>query len=141
MAAMPARGATPAVRRPATALGALAEHRGPTPPPGGRASAWINVSLPSRPAGQLPVPSAADLASLALRRCYEPLEAGEQAAFVQDAVALVCLAWQIERDEAIPARDKALAELAEVQQAMLTLKAAVIRRSGQDEWRELAGEI
>ena len=51
------------------------------------------------------------------------------------------LAWQIERDEAIPARDKALAELAEVHETVLMLKNAVIRRSGQDEWRALWGEV
>jgi hypothetical protein len=50
------------------------------------------------------------------------------------------LSWQVERDQAIPARDKALAELAEAQDAMLALKAAIIRRSGQDEWRALWGE-
>ena len=47
---------------------------------------------------------------------YERLEAGEAAVSLQDAVAAMRLAWQIERDEAIPARDKALAELAEAQQ-------------------------
>jgi hypothetical protein len=38
-------------------------------------------------------------------------------------------------------RDEALAEVAEVQQAMLTLKAAVICRSGPDEWRALWDEV
>ena len=83
----------------------------------------------------------ADLASLALRRAYERLEAGEPAVSVQDAVAAMRLAWQIERDEAIPARDAALAELAEAQAAVLSLKDAVIRHSGQGEWRALWGEV
>jgi len=60
---------------------------------------------------------------------------------VSDAVALMRLSWQVERDQAIPARDKALAELAETQQAVLMLKDAIIRRSGQDEWRALWGEV
>ena len=51
------------------------------------------------------------------------------------------LAWQIERDEAIPVRDKALAELAEAQAAVLSLKDAIIRRSGLDEWRALWSEV
>jgi hypothetical protein len=51
------------------------------------------------------------------------------------------LAWQIERDEAIPARDKALAEVAEAQTAVLTLRDVIIRRSGLDEWRALWGEV
>jgi hypothetical protein len=113
----------------------------PAPPPGGVAPSWISVAVPARPLGQLPAVGIADLASLALRRAYERLEVGVPGVSVQDAVAVMRLAWQIERDEAIPARDKALAELAEVQQAMLTLKAAVIRRSGPAEWRVLAGEV
>ena len=95
--------------------------------------------VPRRPS-QLPVPELADLAALALRRCYEQLEAGG-AVSVTDAVVAMRLAWQIEHDEAIPARDKALAELAEAQAAVLSLKDAVIRRSGEDEWRALWGEV
>jgi hypothetical protein len=86
------------------------------------------------------VPELADLAALALRRCYEQLDAGG-AVSVTDAVAAMRLAWQIERDEAIPARDKALAELAEAQDAMLALKAAVIGRYGRDEWQTLWGGV
>ena len=86
------------------------------------------------------MPSIADLAALALRRCYERLEAGG-AVSVTDAVVAMRLAWQIEHDEAIPARDRALAELADIQDAMLALKAAVIGRYGQDEWRGLWGEV
>ena len=51
------------------------------------------------------------------------------------------LAWQVERDEAVPARDEALAELAEAQAVVLSLKDAIIRRSGQDEWRALWSEV
>jgi hypothetical protein len=86
------------------------------------------------------VPDGADLATIAVKRCYEGLQSGTAAVSVQDAVAAMRLAWQRERDEVIPARDEALAELAKVQ-AMLTLKDAIIRRSGQDEWRALAGEV
>jgi hypothetical protein len=113
----------------------------PAPPPGGVAPRWINVAMPSCPPGQLAVPTFEDLADLVLRRCYEGLQFGRPTVSLQAAAAVMRLAWQIERDEAIPARDKALAELAEVHQAMLTLKAAVIRRSGPDEWRVLAGEV
>ena len=60
---------------------------------------------------------------------------------MHDAVAAMRLAWQIEHDEAIPARDKALAELAEAQDAMLALKAAAIGRYGQDEWQALWSEV
>jgi hypothetical protein len=80
------------------------------------------------------VPDVADLATIAVKRCYEGPQSGTAAVSVQDAVAAMRLAWQIERDEA-------LAELAEVQQAMPTLKAAVIRRSRPDEWRALWAEV
>ena len=97
--------------------------------------------MPSRPQGQLLAPGVDDLAALALRRCYERLEAGEAAVSLQDAVVAMRLAWQIERDEAIPARDKALAELAEAQAAVLSLKDAIIRRCGYDQWRALWSEV
>ena len=113
----------------------------PAPPPGGVAPSWISVAAPPRLLGQLPAVGIADLASLALRRAYERLEVGVPGVSVQDVVAVSRLAWQVERDEAIPARDEALAELAEAQAAVLTLKDAIIRRSGQDEWRALWSEV
>ncbi len=113
----------------------------PAPPPGGVAPSWISVAVPPRPLGQLPAVGIADLASLALRRAYERLEVGVPGVSVQDAVAAMRLAWQVERDEAVPARDEALAELAKAQAAVLTLKDAIIRRSGQDEWRALWSEV
>jgi hypothetical protein len=69
------------------------------PPPGGRTPAWVNVVPSGRPAGQLPVPTAADLAVLALRRAYERVEAGA-AVSAHDVVALLKLAREIERDAA-----------------------------------------
>jgi hypothetical protein len=86
------------------------------------------------------VPELAGLAALALRRCYGQREAGGVVSLA-DAVAAARLAWQVEHHEAIPARDKALAELAEAQAAVLSLGDAIIRRSGQDEWRALWGEV
>jgi hypothetical protein len=82
----------------------------PASPPGGSAPVWINAVIEPRCPGKLPVPELADLAALAIRRCYEQLEAGVTAASVQEAVVAMRLAWQIEHDEAIPARDRALAE-------------------------------
>jgi hypothetical protein len=121
--------------------GRLERLKHPAPYPGGQAPPWVNNPVPSRPPGQLPGPSLKDLADLAVRKAYEGLLYGKLAVSVPDAVAVARLAWQIERDEAIPARDAALAELAEVQQALLTLKDAIIRRSGQDEWRALWGGV
>ena len=113
----------------------------PASPPGGVAPVWVNAVIEPRSPGKLPVVELADLATLMLRRCHEQLEAGGADVSVADAVALTRLSWQVERDQAIPARDKALAELAEAQAAVLSLKDAVIRRSGQDEWRALWGEV
>jgi len=90
----------------------------PAPPPGGKTPAWVNVVPSPRPHGQLLVPGVDDLAALVLRRCYERLEAGEAACSVQDAVAAMRLAWQIERDQAIPERDAALRQLEKWQQDM-----------------------
>ena len=58
-----------------------------------------------------------------------------------DAVAAVRVAWPVEHDKAIPARDKVLAGLTEAQAAVLSLKLAIIRRFGQDEWRALGGGV
>jgi hypothetical protein len=113
----------------------------PAPSPGGVAPSWINVAVPSRPPGQLAVPSFEDFADLVVRRCYEGLQSGRPTVSLQGAAAVMRLAWQIERDEAIPARDDALAELTEAQGAVLALRTAIIRRSGQDEWQALWGEV
>jgi hypothetical protein len=66
--------------------------------------------MPPRPTGQLAAVDVADLAALVLRRAYERLEAGKAETGLRDAVALLRLTWEIERDEAIPERDKALAQ-------------------------------
>jgi hypothetical protein len=92
----------------------------PAPAPGGRAPSWINVAVPSRPQGQFLAPGVHDVAALAIRLCYQRLEAGEHPAFVQDAVALARLAWQIEHDDALAERDRALAQAEEFRCGMRT---------------------
>lgn len=113
----------------------------PAPAPGGEPPVWINAVTEPRSPGQLPVADLADLAALALRRCYEQLGSGDVAVSLREAVAATRLFWQMQKDEAGPVRDKALADLAEAEHAVMALRAAVIRRSGQDEWRELWGEV
>ena len=76
------------------------------------------------------MPGIDDLARLVLRRRWEGLQSGRPTVSLQDAAPVMRLAWQIERDEAIPARDKALAELAEAQAGVLSVKDAAIRRAG-----------
>ena len=76
--------------------------------------------MPSRPSGQLPEPSLKDLADLAVRKAFEGLLYGKLALSVPDAVAVARLAWQVERDQAIPERDKALAQAEMFQRGMGT---------------------
>jgi hypothetical protein len=85
-----------AVSRPGRALPHLAP-----PPTGARCPPWIGVSVASRAPslpGRLATPSAADVAGLALKRCYEGLQSGRSAVSVRDAVVLVRLAHEIEHD-------------------------------------------
>jgi hypothetical protein len=91
------------------------------------------------------VPSAADLASLALRRCYERLEAGEQAVSLQDAAALVRLAREIERDDAVAERDAARRQLEEWRQefksGLWAVRSVLVRQYGQDAWAAFSAEL
>jgi len=82
--------------------------RYPASLPGRVVPHWVNAVPAPRPLGQLPVVGVEDLAELALRRCHEGLQSGAQAVSVQAYAAIMRLAWQIEHDEAIPARDEAL---------------------------------
>ncbi len=84
----------------------------PAPAPGGEPPVWINAVIEPRSPGQLPVADLADLAALAIRRCYEQLGAGDVAVSLQEAVAATRLFWQMERDSAIAELAKARAELA-----------------------------
>ena len=92
-----------AVTRPGRALPHLAP-----PPTGARCPPWIGVSgagplPPPSPLGRLATPSAADLARLALRRAYERVLDGEAEVTVRDAVALLRLQREIDREAALQA--------------------------------------
>ena len=116
----------------------------PAPAPGGRAPSWINVAVPSRPQGQLLAPGVADLARVAMQRAYERVEAGEAAVSLQDAVAAMRLAWQVERDEAIPERDAALRQLEKWQQDMTEFTWAlrmVLDRQYPGAWPAVMAEV
>jgi hypothetical protein len=71
--------------------------RHPASPPGGSVPRWLSAA-PAAPAG-LAVPTVGDVAALALRRAYERLESGATIS-VQDVVALLKLAREVERDSA-----------------------------------------
>jgi hypothetical protein len=53
------------------------------------------------------VPDVADLATIAVKRCYEGLQSGTAADSVQDAVAILRLAREIGRDDAVAAAAEA----------------------------------
>ena len=80
-----------------------------TSAPGGR-PAWINVAVPPRPLGQLPVPSVEDLAALrAPAALGRRLVSGPSAVSVRDAVTILRLAREIEHDDAVAAAAEARA--------------------------------
>jgi len=103
-------------RRGASFAASPPEH--PAPYPSGQAPPWVNNPVPSRPSGQLPEPSLKDLADLAVRKAFEGLLDGKLAVSVPDSVAVARLAWQVERDQAIPERDAALRQLEKWQRDM-----------------------
>ena len=113
----------------------------PAPPPGGRAPSWVNVAVPSRLHGQLPIPSAGDLASLALRRCYERLEAGQASVSLQDAAALVRLAREIERDDAVAAAAGARARAEMFQKGLASTLWTAKRHIDPARWRAFMDDL
>jgi hypothetical protein len=113
----------------------------PAPAPGGRAPSWVNVAVPPRPLGQLPVPSVEDLAALVLRRCYDGLQYGRPAVSVQAAVALIRLAHEIEHDAALAERDAARRQMEKWPEVLWTIRNAIIRQHGQDAWAPIAAEV
>jgi hypothetical protein len=117
----------------------------PAPPPGGVAPAWVNVVPPPRPTGQLPVPTAADLAALALRRCWEGLQSGAPVIPVRDAVAILRLAHEIEHDAALAERDAARCQMEEWRQELKSglwaVRSVLVRQYGPDAWAAFSAEL
>ena len=90
------------------------------------------------------MPSFEDLADLVVRRCYEGLQSGRPTVSLQDAAAVMRLAWQIERDEAIPERDAALRQLEKWQQDMSEFMWALrmaLERQYPGAWAEVMAEV
>jgi hypothetical protein len=124
--------------------GRLERVKHPAPYPGGQPPPWVNNPVPSRPTGQLPGPSLKDLADLAVRKAFEGLLYGKSAVSVPDAVAVARLAWQVERDQAIPERDAALRQLEKWQQDMTEFTWAlrmVLDRQYPGAWPAVMAEI
>ena len=124
--------------------GRLERLKHPAPYPGGQAPPWVNNPVPSRPPGELPVPGIEDLADLAIRKAYEGLLYGRSAVSMPDAVAVMRLAWQVERDQAIPERDAALRQLEKGKQDLVEILWAVrmtLDRQYPGAWPAVMAEI
>ncbi len=88
-----------------------------------------------------PVPSAADLAGLALRRCYERLEAGQASVSLQDAAALIRLAREIEQDDAVAAAAETRARAEMFQKGMASTLWTAKRHIDPAKWRAFMDEV
>ena len=113
----------------------------PAPPPSGSAPSWINVAVPSRPQGQLLAPGVADLASLVIRRLWERLEAGEASVSLQDAAALLRLAREIERDDAVAAGAAARARAEMFQRGLASTLWTAKRHIDPAKWRAFIDDL
>jgi hypothetical protein len=81
------------------------------------------------------VPGIEDLARLVVRRAYERLEAGEQAVSLQDTAALVRLAREIERDDAMSAAAAARARAEMLQKGLASALWTAKRHIDPARWR------
>jgi hypothetical protein len=117
----------------------------PAPAPGGVAPRWINVVPPPPPTGQLPVPTAADLAALVLRRCWDGLQSGAPVVPVRDAVAILRLAHEIEHDAALAERDAARRQMEEWRQELKSglwaVRSVLVGQYGPDAWAAFSAEL
>ena len=87
------------------------------------------------------MPDIADLANLALRRCYERLEAGQASVSLQDAAALIRLAREIERDDAVATAAEARARAEMFQKGLSSTLWTAKRHIDPAEWRAFMDDL
>jgi hypothetical protein len=87
------------------------------------------------------VPELADLAALAIRRAYKRVEAGEAAVPVQDAVALVRLVREIQRDDAVAAAAEADARAEIFQKGLSSALWTAKRHIDPARWRAFMDDL
>jgi hypothetical protein len=87
------------------------------------------------------VPRIGDLAAVALRRCYERLEAGEAEVAARDAVAVFRLVHKIDHDDALAERDAARRQMQEWRNGLWIIRNAVVSRYGLDAWAAISAEV
>ena len=128
-----------AVTRPGRALPHLA-----LPPLGRRCPAWIGPNVASRPPsppGTLATPSVAEVASLAVRRCYEGLQSGRPTASVRDVAALLKLQREIERDDTVAAAAEARARAQMFQKGLASTLWTAKRHIDPARWRAFMDDL
>jgi hypothetical protein len=76
------------------------------------------------------VPGIADLTSVVHRRCYEHAETGEATVTIRNAVAILRLPTEIERDDALAERDVAQRQIDEWKVGLWTIRNEVVSRYG-----------
>lgn len=87
------------------------------------------------------MPDIADLASVVLRRCYERVETGEATVTIRDAVAVLRLPNEIERNDALAERDAAQRQIDEWKVGLWTIRNEVVSRYGLDAWAAVSAEV
>jgi hypothetical protein len=87
------------------------------------------------------VPDGADLATIAVKRCYEGLQSGRPAVSVRDVAALLKLQREIERDDALASRNAAMRQVEQWQRGLRLIRDAVVRQHGQAAWLAICAEV
>ena len=87
------------------------------------------------------MPDIADLANLGLRRCYERLEAGQASVSLQDAAALIRLAREIERDDAVATAAEARARAEMFREALASTLWTAKRHIDPARWRAFMDDL
>jgi hypothetical protein len=87
------------------------------------------------------VPDVADLATIAVTRCYEGLQSGTAAVSVQDAVAILRLAREIGRDNAVSAAAGARAGAETFQNALSSTLWTAKRHIDPARWRAFMDDL
>ena len=87
------------------------------------------------------MPDGADLATIAVKRCYEGLQSGRPAVSVRDVAALLKLQREIERDDALASRNAAMRQVEQWQRGLRLIRDAVVRQHGQAAWLAICAEV
>ncbi len=87
------------------------------------------------------MPDVADLATIAVKRCYEGLQSGTAAVSVQDAVAILRLAREIGRDNAVSAAAEARARAEMFHKGLASTLWTAKRHIAPARWRAFMDDL